>query len=274
MYKACAPLDLTRHQLPRNDGTSFVALKVTTPSAEVAPHDSQREVRILEHLQSQQRSDAKESRSRNGTTIHLLEIFRASNTRLVLVFPFMNYDLGSLIHNQSRPLRSKHAKSALRDLFSALSFVHDQGIIHRDVKPSNLLLRSRSGPAFLADFGIAWSPSESASEAPSEKITDVGTTVYRPPELLFGHSSYGAALDMWAAGCVVAETIASLNGGKCGLEPGESLFDAGDLGSELALIKSIFSSLGTPSLQSWPVGTLALSCVIFGWKLTSSIGSG
>jgi cyclin-dependent kinase len=104
-------------------------------------------------------------------------------------------------------------------------------------------LSSPTGPAVIADFGIAWSSSDPSSESAESKILDVGTTCYRPPELLFGHSGYTAKLDMWAAGCVAAQ-IVCLNG--------QTLFDAGDLGSELALIKSIFQSLGTPDLDVWP----------------------
>lgn len=95
----------------------------------------------------------------------------------------------------------------------------------------------------LADFGIAWSPTDPASEPASSKILDVGTTCYRPPELLFGQSKYGEKLDMWAAGCVAAQVVC-LNG--------ETLFDAGDLGSELALIKSMIQTLGTPDEHVWP----------------------
>ncbi|KAK0875436.1 mitogen-activated protein kinase [Friedmanniomyces endolithicus] len=77
----------------------------------------------------------------------------------------------------------------------------------------------------------------------NEKILDVGTTCYRPPELLFGHGACGTKLDIWAAGCVAAQVVC-LNG--------KTLFDAGELGSELALIKSMFETLGTPDLVVWP----------------------
>lgn len=136
-------------------------------------------------------------------------------------------------------------RSHLKSLFSALAHIHAQGIIHRDIKPSNILLASPAGPASLADFGIAWMAGDPASEPANEKITDVGTTCYRPPELLFGYKAYGCALDLWAAGCVVAEVV-----GK-----GE-LFDSGELGSELALIHSHFTTLGTPTDETWPVSIL------------------
>lgn len=119
-------------------------------------------------------------------------------------------------------------------------------MIHRDVKPSNILV-SESGTSVLADFGIAWHASDPASEPADEKITDVGTTAYRPPEILFGWKSYGPELDMWAFGCVVAECFMAPQE-----EDIETFFNAGDLGSELRLVGSIFGKLGTPTTETWP----------------------
>ena len=173
--------------------------------------------------------------------IPLLETFQQAGGRFVMVFPFVQHDLNTLLHR--RQLTKSSRRTMLRDMFSGLAHLHKLGIVHRDVKPSNILVSSPNGPAVIADFGIAWSPSDPASESADEKILDVGTTTYRPPELLFGNQAYGASLDMWAAGCVAAQVVC-LNG--------STLFDAGDLGSELALIKSIFETLGTPDLEVWP----------------------
>lgn len=208
---------------------NFVALKVTTPSAMSPPHNSEREIRILKEASSE-------------FVIRLLSTLRQPGGRLVLVFPFMPVDLETLIRDAS--LDQAHTRSIFRDLFKALSHLHSLNIIHRDVKPSNILLRSRSGPAYLADFGIAWSPNDAASEPAQNKITDVGTTSYRPPELLFGYAAYDTSLDLWAAGCTVAEMVRPSH---------RAVFDAGDLGSELALISSIFLTLGTPNEEQWPV---------------------
>jgi serine/threonine protein kinase len=211
--------------------SSLVALKVTTPSTMTAPHNSEREAMILQE-------------TRSYHVIRLLSTLWQSGGRLVLVFPFMPVDLDTLMQNSS--LQQAHARGIIRDLFGALSHLHSLNIIHRDVKPSNILLQSQNGRAYLADFGIAWSPTYSASEPAEQKITDVGTTSYRPPELLFGYAAYDTSLDLWAAGCTVAEMV----------QPNHrSIFDAGDLGSELALIKSIFSTLGTPDEELWPVRT-------------------
>ena len=214
------------------DGT-VVALKVTTPAMMTAPHDSIREARIL-------------TAAKGPNIITLLNSFQ-QHDRFVLVFQFMPYDLGTLLHRDQLPEQSK--KAVLRDLFTGLTHLHSLGIIHRDVKPSNILLPTLRGPAYIADFGTAWSATDSASETASTKHLEVGTTSYRPPELLFGKQDYGTKLDIWAAGCVAAQILGL---GK------KTLFDSGDLGSELALIKSIFETLGTPDLAVWPVCCCAL----------------
>ncbi|KAK4555992.1 mitogen-activated protein kinase [Recurvomyces mirabilis] len=211
-----------------NDSNKHVALKITTPDMMTAPHDSKREARVIQAAKSDH-------------VIALLNTFHQAGGHFVLVFPFMPLALDGLLRNNV--LTDSTRRTMLRDLFSGLAHLHDLDIIHRDVKPGNILLRSPIGPAYLSDFGIAWSSIDPASEPENEKILDVGTTCYRPPELLFGQQAYTSSLDMWAAGCVAAQ-ITSLSS--------KTLFDAGDLGSELALIKSHFETLGTPTLASWP----------------------
>jgi len=205
-----------------------VALKVTHPSTQTPPHNAKREARLLKKAAS-------------PYVVPLIEKFEQSGGNLVLAFPFMPFDLAQLLEQGG--LTDWQRQTYLRDLLTGLSHVHALGIIHRDIKPSNVLLKSRSGPAVIADFGTAWSQDDPASEPPNQKILDVGTTSYRPPELLFGYQSYDKSLDLWAMGCVVAQVV--------GLGS-RTLFDSGDLGSELALIKSIFETLGTPDLTVWP----------------------
>lgn len=208
---------------------NLVALKITSPSMMEPPHDSRREAEILKKAAS-------------PNVIALIDTFREEGGKFVLVFPFMPLDLGVVLREGK--FAKKQIEVWLKDLFSALAFIHQHGIIHRDIKPSNILLQSIDGPAYLADFGIAWAPNTAGSEAPDAKITDVGTTCYRPPELLFGNKAYDCTLDLWAAGCTVAEI----------LDPDHpTLFDSGELGSDLALLQSIFKKLGTPTLTRWPV---------------------
>lgn len=229
VFVARMPLGSSQAQRDMASQASAVALKVTTPSMMEAPHDSERECRLLR-------------RAKSPNVIPLFEEFKQAGGRLVLAFPFMPYDLEQLLREGKMSEAQK--KSCLRDLLTGLDHIHGVGVVHRDIKPSNVLLRTPSGPAYVADFGIAWCEDDAFSEPAAKKILDVGTTSYRPPELLFGNSSYGSSLDLWATGCVAAQVV-SLGA--------ETLFDSGDLGSELALIKSIFQSLGTPTLEVWPV---------------------
>ena len=219
------PSDLNPAQL--------LAIKATSPSSETPPHDSKREARILSSLS-------------HANVIKLLDNSRLPNSNtLLLVYPFQLLTLENLLD----ATKTKVQQGILYDIFSALAYIHSSNLIHRDIKPANILLSSHSGPARLCDFGIAWLPGDPASEPADSKITDVGTTCYRAPELLFGRRDYGEAIDLWAAGCVSAEVFVHNHKSR---QENWTLFTAGALGSELALIKSIFETLGTPNARSWP----------------------
>ena len=218
-----------------SDSSSSLAVKVSSPAGEQPPHNSKREGRILSDLSHP-----------NIIQLHASHTLRNRN-EFLLTFPFIPSTLAERLRSSS-PV----PKSVLQNVFSALAYLRRKAILHRDVKPSNILLSGPSGPAVLTDFGIAWSPKDPASEPAEEKITDIGTTCYRAPELLFGCRNYGTAVDLWAAGCVAAEIF--YHNSHCSNPKMEewTLFVAGELGSELALIKSIFETLGTPDEETWP----------------------
>ncbi|KAJ5627743.1 hypothetical protein N7490_009971 [Penicillium lividum] len=230
-YKSCFHhfdgIHSSIYRTKAEDGSAR-AIKVTTPHLMTAPHDAHREVRLLREASNQY-------------VIPLIETFNLDEGRLILVLPFLRFDFEHLLRRDM--VTAAQTRSILRDMFSGLAHIHKLGIIHRDIKPSNLLMDSLNGPAYLADFGISWKEGDPGSEPSDSKITDVGTTCYRPPEILFGYQGYGAALDLWAAGCVVAESAVVGH---------RTLFDSGPLGSDLSLIHSIFQTLGTPDENSWP----------------------
>lgn len=209
-----------------------VAIKIITETRDMEPHNPAREIKILKKLV-------------HPSIIQLIETSKDKEGRLILVFPYMPLTLANVIDSNSLTL--ENTASYFKDLFSALGYLHSQQIIHRDVKPSNLLLASPSGPAHLADFGTAWHPVLSLPDEPSaHKVLEVGTTCYRAPETLFGNRSYTASLDMWSAGTMLAE---------CVQFPPKPLFESRGTeedGNQLGLILSMFKTLGTPTKETWP----------------------
>ncbi|MCJ1310279.1 hypothetical protein MMC25_003941 [Agyrium rufum] len=217
---------------------SYLALKLTILSHCQPPHNAQREARILAQLTAS-----------SAPCIIPLLAKQNLHQNLLLVMPYMPLTLEEALAQNI--LDQSTLRIHLRSLFSALEYIHSQDIIHRDIKPSNILLSAATSSVdaktYLSDFGIAWMRGDRDSEPVDSKITDVGTTAYRPPELLFGFKAYGAEIDLWAAGCVVAECVRNDDERRK-----ETLFNPGPLGSELGLIKSIFETLGTPNEARWP----------------------
>uniref|UniRef100_A0A8H7KD29 cyclin-dependent kinase n=1 Tax=Bionectria ochroleuca TaxID=29856 RepID=A0A8H7KD29_BIOOC len=158
----------------------------------------------------------------------------------------MPLTLGDLLDSNHHHRPSKpQIKHIFHDVLRGLQYIHSQGIIHRDIKPSAVLLSSPSGPAFLSDFGTAWHPELSAAaEPPSAKVLDIGTGPYRAPEVLFANRAYGPPVDMWGLGVMLSEAVS----GAPVFESRPSHED----GNQLGLILSIFKTLGTPTPETWP----------------------
>jgi cell division cycle 2-like len=148
--------------------------------------------------------------------------------------PFIEHDLKTILGSLSEPFLPSETKLLFQQLVSALAYLHDNHILHRDLKTSNLLLNNR-GELKLADFGMA----RYTSIPPPRHLTQLVVTLwYRSPELLLGVETYHSAIDVWSLGCIFAEFLTS-----------EPLFMGKNEVDQLALI---FSLLGTPTSQSWP----------------------
>lgn len=125
----------------------------------------------------------------------------------------------------------------LAQLLTGVAFCHERRVLHRDLKPQNLLINKSSLQLKLADFGLA-----RAFGVPVRNYShEVVTLWYRAPDVLLGSRKYSTPIDMWSAGCIFAEMVT-----------GKPLFPGANEADELRII---FKSLGTPTEQSWPAVT-------------------
>ncbi|XP_074877477.1 cyclin-dependent kinase 7 isoform X2 [Buteo buteo] len=164
--------------------------------------------------------------------IGLLDAF-GHKSNISLVFDFMETDLEVIIKDTSIVLTQSHIKAYMLMTLQGLEYLHQHWILHRDLKPNNLLL-DENGVLKLADFGLAKS-----FGSPNRVYThQVVTRWYRAPELLFGARMYGVGVDMWAVGCILAELLL-----RVPFLPGDS---------DLDQLTRIFETLGTPTEEQWP----------------------
>ncbi|XP_031163522.1 cyclin-dependent kinase 15 isoform X2 [Sander lucioperca] len=153
---------------------------------------------------------------------------------LTFVFEYVQTDLAQYLSEHPGGLHSHNVRLFQFQLLRALSFIHSRRILHRDLKPQNLLI-SYLGELKMADFGLARSKS-----IPSQSFSsDVVTLWYRPPDVLLGSTDYSTALDIWGAGCILVEML-----------QGAPAFP-GDLDVFQQLHK-IWTVVGVPSEDSWP----------------------
>ena len=155
--------------------------------------------------------------------------------RLYLVFEYLDLDLKKLMEttpgfNQNPAI----IKYFLYQITAGIAFCHARRVLHRDLKPQNLLIDRRNNYVKLADFGLA-----RAFGIPVRAYThEVVTLWYRAPEILLGARHYGTPVDIWSIGCIFAEMVMQKP-----LFPGDSEIDE---------LHKIFYLLGTPTEETWP----------------------
>uniref|UniRef100_A0A8C1I925 Mitogen-activated protein kinase 15 n=1 Tax=Cyprinus carpio TaxID=7962 RepID=A0A8C1I925_CYPCA len=139
--------------------------------------------------------------------IKLLNVIRAQNDKdIYLVFEFMDTDLHAVIKKGSL-LKDIHKRYVMYQLLKATKYLHSGNVIHRDQKPSNILLDSDCFVK-LCDFGLARSLYQIQEDAVNPALTEyVATRWYRAPEILLGSSRYTKGVDMWSIGCILGEML-------------------------------------------------------------------
>ena len=252
----------------------IVALKKVRMDREKdgVPITTLREVRILQHCCSHE------------NIVHLMRVVQGNQLNNVfLVFEYCEHDLASLLDNMRQPFLESESKCLIVQLLKAVEYLHDRWIMHRDLKLSNLLLNNR-GELKLCDFGLArrFEPAREGAEDEEEEDGErdvaegkdrddrdddqkgrkrrrrgkrqicytpkVVTLWYRAPEVLFGDDAYTASIDIWAAGCVLAEFLK-----HDPLFPGKT---------EVTQLELIFKLLGAPNERIWP-----------GWSKLPNVGT-
>ncbi|XP_052874230.1 probable serine/threonine-protein kinase At1g54610 isoform X1 [Gossypium arboreum] len=152
---------------------------------------------------------------------------------LYLVFQYMEHDLAGLVASPIVKFTEPQVKCYIHQLLSGLEHCHNRGVLHRDIKGSNLLIDDE-GVLKIADFGLA------TFFDPSRKhlmTTRVVTLWYRAPELLLGATDYGVGVDLWSAGCILAELFAGRP-----VMPGRT---------EVEQLHKIYKLCGSPSDEYW-----------------------
>ncbi|PQE12298.1 serine threonine- kinase protein [Rutstroemia sp. NJR-2017a BVV2] len=209
----------------RTDPSVLVAIKKIKIQKEYTEGMAPDAVRELKHLQE----------ISHPNIISLLAVFSSKDQNLNLVLEYLPLgDLEMLIKDvDGVRYGAADIKAWMGMLSRAIWFCHENFILHRDIKPNNLLIAA-DGVVKLADFGLA----RNFADPYRMMTSNVITRWYRPPELLFGARHYSGAVDIWSVGLVFAELII-----RAPYIPGDT---------EVQQVSLICQAIGTPTEENWP----------------------
>ncbi|KAK7313269.1 hypothetical protein VNO77_37897 [Canavalia gladiata] len=173
--------------------------------------------------------------------VSLVKVTIENNKFINLVFEHLDCDLHNYIQDRRYPNDAMTTKSFMYQILSAVAYCHSRKVLHRDLKPKNLLIDHSKKLIKLADFGLA----RKLGDPDMSHTDNVGTCWYRAPEILCDSGQYSSPVDLWSVGCVFAEMVM-----------GKPLFRAMYCPNEL---EAIFRVLGTPTEDTWPGITQLMS---------------
>ncbi|KAG8988662.1 kinase subunit of RNA polymerase II carboxy-terminal domain kinase I [Tulasnella sp. 427] len=200
----------------------LVALKRIKVEAEKDgfPVTALREIKLLQSL--------------SHPNIILLHEMMVSKGNVFMVFDYMEHDLTGILSQGQFVFEPAHLKSLCHQMLHGLAYLHQKGVVHRDMKGSNILVNSR-GELKLADFGLARIFQKRRKNDYTNRVI---TLWYRPPELLLGTTVYGPEVDMWSAGTIMLELFTK-----------KPVFQGND---EIHQLEVIYRILGTAATDGWP----------------------
>jgi cyclin-dependent kinase 2 len=202
----------------------FVAIKKIRleHASEGIPSTAMREIVVLKELD-------------HPGVVELREVVYVPKEKVLhLIFEYLDYDMKKFMRAHKNNITETQIRSFVRQLLEAVDHCHSRRIIHRDIKPQNLLIDRDKNILKLADFGLA-----RVFTIPIRTLThEIETLWYRAPEILLGAKQYSLGVDMWAIGCVLAEFYLK-----------KPLF-MGD--SEIDQIFKVLDFHGLPNEDIWP----------------------
>ncbi|KAI9263689.1 kinase-like domain-containing protein [Sporodiniella umbellata] len=187
------------------------------------PITAVREIKLLQKLKHEK-------------IVELQQIVMARGS-VYMVLEYMDHDLSGILGHPNFTFQPSHAKSLVKQMLEGLAYLHQMGILHRDIKGSNLLINNK-GELKIADFGLARVFEKHQAQDYTNRVI---TLWYRPPELLLGATAYGPVVDIWSVGCIMLEFFT-----------GKAVFNGID---EVSQLDSIYKTMGTPTVDKWPTVT-------------------
>ncbi|KAI3988423.1 hypothetical protein MKX01_031641 [Papaver californicum] len=165
--------------------------------------------------------------------VEVKEVVMDGLDSIFMVMEYMEHDLKSIMETKRQPFSQSEVKCLMLQLLEGVEYLHDNWVLHRDLKTSNILMNNQ-GELKICDFGMS-----RLYGSPLKQYTQLVVTLwYRAPELLLGAKQYSTAIDMWSLGCIMAELLSK-----------EPLFNGK---TEVDQLDKIFKTLGTPSEMIWP----------------------
>ncbi|TID28554.1 hypothetical protein CANINC_002427 [Pichia inconspicua] len=227
------------------------AVKVADPDDLRPPHNLRNEIKILKDLENV-------TNGNSDNVIRLIEVY-VYGPEVSLVFEYYDLTLKQLLHSNIKKktlfnpdgtmttrtenkMELATVRQLMRGIFKGLYWIHQCGIIHRDINLNNILLSSKDkNTPVIIDFGIAYEePNNNGLESPDRKFTDIATGIFKAPELLLSKRDYTNKVDMWAAGIILSILVS---------EKGESFFELDSQYSDLVLLSNILKVFGSPPID-------------------------